>query len=91
MAMPWWGAVSVVEPFELAQGVEQMSLVPDQGTVQQFVSAGLHPAFHDRVHAGDADSGGDDLDALGLEDGFEGSGVLAVAVLIQYAVVVPAS
>src|SRR4051795_12741930 len=45
--------VSVVELLELAQGVEQVPLVPDQGPVQQFVAAGLHPSLHDRVHAGE--------------------------------------
>ena len=39
------GPVGVVVLFELAQGVEQVALVPDQGAVQQFASAGLHPAF----------------------------------------------
>ena len=33
--------VSVVELFELAQGVEQMPLVADQGPIQQFAAAGL--------------------------------------------------
>jgi hypothetical protein len=42
-ALVW--AVSVVELFELAQGVEQVPLVPDQRSVQQFVAAGLHPAL----------------------------------------------
>jgi hypothetical protein len=32
-------AVSVVELLEVAQGVEQMLLVPDQGPVQQFTAA----------------------------------------------------
>ncbi len=36
-------AVSVVELFELAQGVEQMPLVPDQGSVQELTAACLHP------------------------------------------------
>ncbi len=34
------GPVGVVVLFELAQGVEQVALVPDQGAVQQFASAG---------------------------------------------------
>jgi hypothetical protein len=41
-----------VEVFEFVQGVQQMSLVPDQGSVQRFMAASLDPAFHDRVHAG---------------------------------------
>jgi hypothetical protein len=32
--------------------VQQVGLVPDEGAVKQFVSAGLHPPFHDRVHPG---------------------------------------
>jgi hypothetical protein len=35
--------VSVVEPLELAEGVEQVPLIPDQGPVQQIMAAGLHP------------------------------------------------
>jgi hypothetical protein len=41
--MPWVGAVVVVELLELAQGVEQVLLVPDQDAVEQFPSAGQHP------------------------------------------------
>ena len=43
--------VGVVVVLELPQGVEQVVLVPDQGAVQEFASAGLHPPFRDRVHA----------------------------------------
>src|SRR2546421_12901210 len=46
------GPVLVVEALELPQGVQQMPLVPDQRAVQQLPPAGLHPPFHDRVHAG---------------------------------------
>jgi hypothetical protein len=35
----------VVERLELAQRVEQMALVPDEGAVLQFASAGLYPAL----------------------------------------------
>jgi hypothetical protein len=35
--------VLVVEVLELAQGVKQVSLVPHEGAVQEFVAAGLHP------------------------------------------------
>jgi hypothetical protein len=35
--------VSVVELLELAQGVEQLPLVPDQRAVQQFPAAALDP------------------------------------------------
>jgi hypothetical protein len=50
------GSVGVVVFLELPQGVEQVVLVPDQGAVEEFASAGLHPAFHDRVHARDSDA-----------------------------------
>lgn len=36
---------------DLAQGVEQVPVVPDEGAFQQFAAAGVDPAFHDRVHA----------------------------------------
>jgi hypothetical protein len=42
--------------------VEQVPLVPDQGPIQQFATAGLHPPFHDRVHSWHPDAaqyGGD--------------------------------
>jgi hypothetical protein len=32
--------------------VEQMALVPCEGAVQQFASAGLYPALHDGIHPG---------------------------------------
>lgn len=73
----------VIERLELAERVQQVGLVPDQGTVEEFAPAGLHPTFHDRVHPGNADAGSDDLNALGGEDGVERAGVLAVAVLIR--------
>ena len=44
-------SMSVKEGLELAQGVPQMALVPDEGAVQQFASAGLDPTLHDRVHS----------------------------------------
>ena len=40
-------AVSVVELFELAEGMQQVPLVPDQRPVHQFAAAGLYPPFHD--------------------------------------------
>ena len=53
LAMPRCGQVSVVVAFVLANGVEQMDLVEDQSPVQWLVGAGLDPAFHERVHAGE--------------------------------------
>jgi hypothetical protein len=44
--------VGVENPFVLAQGAEQVCLVPDQRAVEQLVTARLDPAFHDRVQAG---------------------------------------
>src|SRR5262249_41131162 len=51
-----------LEALELAQGVQQMGLVPDQRPVQQLVSAALDPPFHYRVPPGHPDTaqhGGD--------------------------------
>lgn len=45
------GPVLVVVPLVLAQRVQQVGLVPDQGAVEQFAAAGLDPPFHDRIHA----------------------------------------
>ena len=36
--------VAVVELLELAQGVQQVRLVPDQGPVEQLAAAGLRPS-----------------------------------------------
>jgi hypothetical protein len=73
-------SVLVVEPFVLTQGVEQVVLVPDQGPVQQLASAGLHPALHDRIHAGHPDAAEHDLDSRVLHDGVEQLGEFAVSV-----------
>ena len=37
----------VVDRLELVERVEQVGLVPDEGAVEEFVAAGLHPALHD--------------------------------------------
>jgi hypothetical protein len=37
------GPMLVVERFELGERVEQVGLVPDQGALEEFVPAGLHP------------------------------------------------
>src|SRR5437879_1799439 len=52
--------VPVIERLELAQGVEEVALVPDEGVVQQLAPARLYPAFDDRVHAGHSDAALDD-------------------------------
>src|SRR6266508_657362 len=65
------GPVRVVERLVFAQGVQQMSLVEDQRTVEQFAAAGADPPFHDRVHAGYPDAAAHDGDAAVGEDGVE--------------------
>jgi hypothetical protein len=45
LSIPLVGPVPVVEALELAQSVEQVVLVPDQGLVEQLATAGLHPPF----------------------------------------------
>jgi hypothetical protein len=51
------GPLGVVEGFELTQGVQQVVLVPDQGAVEKFSSAGLDPPLHERVHPRHPDTG----------------------------------
>ena len=80
--MPWWG-LCVVELLVLAQGVEQVLLVPDEGAVEEFASAAADPAFHDRVHARYPDTGEDDLDTDVGEDGVEQGGELSIPVADQ--------
>jgi hypothetical protein len=75
-ALVW--SVSVVELLELAQGGEQMSLVPDQRPVQELAATGLYPPFHDRVHPRYLDAAEHDLDPRVLEDGIEQFGELPV-------------
>ena len=58
-------------------------MVPDQGPVQQFMPAGLDPAFHDRVHAWRLDAAEHDLDTRVGEDGVEQRRKLAVEVVDQ--------
>jgi hypothetical protein len=42
----------VVEVLELPERVQEVALIPDERAVQQFVPAGLHPAFHDQFILG---------------------------------------
>lgn len=37
-----------------AQGLQEVRLVPDERAVEQLMSAGLDPLFHDRVHSRDS-------------------------------------
>ncbi|MGW7082896.1 hypothetical protein ACWGH2_05270 [Streptomyces sp. NPDC054871] len=60
--------------FELVKCVTQVALVEDEGAVQEFVAAGLDPAFHDRVHARYPDAGAHDLDAGVAQDFVEEGG-----------------
>ncbi len=73
----------VVECFELAQGVQEVGLVQDEGAVEQFGSAGADPPFHDRVHPRCADPGLGNRDVAIGQNGIEGGGVFAVPVLDQ--------
>jgi hypothetical protein len=68
---------------ELAQGVQQVPLVPDQGPVKQLAAAGLHLPFHDRVHPRHLDPAEHDLDIRILKHGVEQAGKLAVTVSDQ--------
>jgi hypothetical protein len=67
----------------LAQGVEQVALVPYEGAVQQFASAGLYPALHDGVHPGHPDTALDDSQSGIGQHGVEGLGELGVPVTNQ--------
>lgn len=51
------GAVLVVVPLELGEGVRQMALVDDEDAVEEFPVAGAYLPFHDRVHARVSDAG----------------------------------
>lgn len=81
------GSVSVVMKLELAEGVARVAFVPDECAVQEFVAAGLDPAFHDGVHTRDSDAGGYRLDAGGCQDLVEERGELRVSVSIRYVTV----
>lgn len=64
----------------LAQGVYQVGMVPDQCPVEQFVTAGVDPAFHDRLHAWHPDAAANNRDPGVSEDRVKQGGVLAVSV-----------
>jgi hypothetical protein len=73
--------VRVVEVLVLVQHDHQMPLIPYQGPVQQLTPATADPAFHDRVHSRRLNSGADNPDASGLEDGVERGGKAGVPVV----------
>jgi hypothetical protein len=63
--------------------VQQVRLVHDESSVEQFGSAGAHPALHDCVHTRHANASLHGGDAFVYEDRVECGGVLAVAVADQ--------
>jgi hypothetical protein len=73
-------SVLVIERFELAKGVPEVALVPDQGAVEQFLAAGAYPSLHDRVHPGDLDAASYDRGSRVGQDRVERCRVLAVPV-----------
>jgi hypothetical protein len=73
-------SMPVAELLELPQRAEQVVTVPDEGAVQEFVVAGLHPPFRDRVRARYSLAAEDYLDARVGEDGVEQYGHLPVPV-----------
>jgi hypothetical protein len=66
--------VLIVVGLVVAQDLQKMGLVPDEGAVQEFASASADPAFSDRVHAGRLDVAQHGPDASIGEDGVERSG-----------------
>ena len=74
------GSANIVVVFVFTQRVQEVRLVPDQGVVERFVTAGLDPPLHDRVHSRNPDTGEHDRDASVGENGVEQGGVLAVAI-----------
>jgi hypothetical protein len=79
-AMPPMGPVAVVVLFVLAQGVQQVRLVPDQRPTEQFMAAGLNPPLHDRVHARRSHRAEHDRDTGVGEDRVEQRRVLSVTI-----------
>jgi hypothetical protein len=75
--------VAVVEVFEFAQCVQQVTGIPDQGAVEQFTAAGLYPAFGDRVHSRYPNAGEHDAYPGIREHGIEPGGELAVPISDQ--------
>src|ERR1019366_7827609 len=75
--------VPVAGRLVLAQSVQEVALVPDQGAIEELAPAGLYPALHDRVHSGHPDTALDDLQPGIIEDGVERVGELGVAVADQ--------
>lgn len=55
-------------------------MVPDQGAVQEFPSAGLYPLFRERVHSRHLNTAEGDLDSRIRRNGIEQVGELPVPV-----------
>lgn len=77
--------------FELAKGVPQVVLVPDQGVVQEFVAAGLDSALGDGVHAWYPDAGEHGLDVGVARDLVEENRGFRVPDRMRCMVLVPVS
>jgi hypothetical protein len=84
-------AMVVVEGLELAQRVDQVGVVPDQGAAQELTPAGLHPPFHDRIHPRNADAAGDNLDASAANTASKAAVNFESRSRIRYLAVAPAS
>ena len=63
----------------------EVSLVPDDGPVEEFASEGPDPALRERVGDGRTDGGLEDLEAFGSEDLVEGVDELAASIPHQSA------
>src|SRR5437762_2356027 len=72
--------VLIVVNLVLAQDPPQMSLAPDEGSVQQPATASPNPAFGDRVHTGRPDIAEHGPDASVGEDSVERAGEVRSAV-----------
>ena len=84
-------SMGVVELLVLVQGMDEMSLVPDQRPVEQLQAAAANRPLHDRIHAGDLNTAEDHRDTGVGENSIEQGGELAVPVADRYVVLVPAS
>jgi len=72
--------VLIVMSLVFVQDLPQMSLVPDQGAVQELTAASADPAFGDRVHARRPDVAEDGPDPGVGEDRVERRGEVGAAV-----------
>jgi hypothetical protein len=75
--------VLVVVGLVLSHHPQEMSLIPDEGAVEQFPTAPADPPLYDRVRAGSLHRALENADSRGMEDRVEGCGELGVAVTDQ--------